>query len=89
MGRLEEAIQQKSFKDPFNKAVVNILYTNSYIVTRQNKLFKPYEISPEQYNVLRILRGKHPDPITVYVFENGERWNAELFFKHFVKVGEA
>lgn len=65
MTRLEEAIQQKSFKDPFNKAVVNILYTNSYIVTRQNKLFKPYELSPEQYNVLRILRGQHPDPITV------------------------
>jgi hypothetical protein len=31
----------------------------------------------------------NPEPITVYVFENGERWNTELFFKHFVKVGEA
>lgn len=65
MAKLEESIQQKAFKDPFNKAVVNILYTNSYIETRQNKLFKPHDISPEQYNVLRILRGKHPEPITV------------------------
>lgn len=65
MASIEEAIQQKTFKDPYSKAVINILYTNSYIVTRQSKLFKPYDISPEQYNVLRILRGRHPDPTTV------------------------
>jgi len=63
--RIEDAIKQKSFKDPYNKALVNLLYTNSYIVARQGKLFKPYGLSPEQYNVLRILRGKHPEPITV------------------------
>lgn len=63
--KLEDAIQQKAFKDPYNKAVVNILFTHSYLVTRQNRLFKPHEISPEQYNVLRILRGQHPKPTTV------------------------
>lgn len=63
--RLEEAIQQKEFKDPYNKAVVNILYTQSYIVTRQSTLFKPFGLSPEQYNVLRILRGQNGKPITV------------------------
>lgn len=63
--RIEEAIKQKKFKDPYNKALVNLLYTNSYIVAKQGKLFKPYGLSPEQYNVLRILRGKHPEPITV------------------------
>jgi hypothetical protein len=30
----------------------------------------------------------YPDPITVYVFENGERWAKDLFFKYFVKVSE-
>ncbi|WP_215226660.1 MarR family winged helix-turn-helix transcriptional regulator [Echinicola shivajiensis] len=63
--KLEDAIQQKTFKSPMNKAVVNLLYTQSYIVTQQVKLFKPYGISPEQYNVLRILRGHHPEPMTV------------------------
>ena len=63
--RLEEEIKQKTFKSGYNKAVVNILYTQSYIVTRQGKLFKPFGLSPEQYNVLRILRGHHPEPITV------------------------
>lgn len=65
MGTIEEAIQQKEFKDPFNKLVVNLLYTHSYLVTAQSKMFKPNDISPEQYNVLRILRGQNGNPTTV------------------------
>jgi len=63
--KIEEEIRQKPFKDVYNKAVVNLLYTHSYLVTRQSKIFKPFDLSPEQYNVLRILRGQHPTPITV------------------------
>lgn len=63
--KIEDAIQQKEFKDPYNKLVVNLLYTHSYLVTAQNSLFKPHEISPEQYNVLRILRGQNGVPTTV------------------------
>lgn len=63
--KIEDAIQQKEFRDPYNKLVVNLLYTHSYLVTAQNSLFKPHEISPEQYNVLRILRGQNGVPTTV------------------------
>lgn len=63
--KIEDAIQQKEFKDPYNKLVVNLLYTHSYLVTAQNSLFKPHEISSEQYNVLRILRGQNGVPTTV------------------------
>ncbi len=63
--RLEDAIQQKNFTDPFNKAVVNLLYTQSYIVSKQSCLFRPFGLSPEQYNVLRILKGQSGKPITV------------------------
>jgi DNA-binding MarR family transcriptional regulator len=45
--------------------VVNLLYTNSYIVNSQQALFKPHGISPEQYNVLRILRGQNGVATTV------------------------
>jgi DNA-binding MarR family transcriptional regulator len=65
MGKIEEAIQQKEFKNPYNKVVVNLLFTHSYLVTSQNILFKPHDLSPEQYNVLRILRGQNGIPITV------------------------
>ncbi len=63
--KIEDEIRQKPFKDAYSKAVVNLLYTHSYLVTEQSKIFKPHDLSPEQYNVLRILRGQHPEPITV------------------------
>lgn len=63
--RIEEAIRQKAFKDPYNKAIVNLLFTHSHIVSKQSSLFKPFGLSPEQYNVLRILRGQNGNPITV------------------------
>lgn len=65
MGSLEEAIKQKEFKDPYNKLVVNLLYTDSYLVSAQNSILKPFDLSPEQYNVLRILRGQNGVPTTV------------------------
>jgi DNA-binding MarR family transcriptional regulator len=58
MGKIEEAIQQPEFKDQFSKAVVNLLYTHSYLVTSQSELFKAHGLSPEQFNVMRILRGQ-------------------------------
>ena len=39
------------------KATLNILYTANWISSHQNAFFKPYGISPQQYNVLRILKG--------------------------------
>lgn len=63
--KIEEAIQQKKIDDPYSKAIINLLYTNSYIVSHQSRFFKSYGISAEQYNVLRILRGQHPEPISV------------------------
>lgn len=65
MGSLEEAIKQKEFSSPYNKLVVNLLYTHSYLVSAQNRVLKPFDLSPEQYNVLRILRGQNGVPITV------------------------
>lgn len=63
--KIEEEIKQSPFKDRYTKAVVNLLFTQSYLVSRQSKIFKPHELSPEQYNVLRILRGQFPKPTTV------------------------
>ncbi len=65
MGKIEDAIRQKEFKSSYNKLIVNLLYTHSYLVTAQNNLLKPHDISPEQYNVLRILRGQSGEPTTV------------------------
>jgi DNA-binding MarR family transcriptional regulator len=65
MGKIEEAIKQSEFKDSYNKVVVNLLYTHSYLVSFQTAVLKPLDLSPEQYNVLRILRGQQGKPATI------------------------
>ncbi|WP_337041276.1 MarR family winged helix-turn-helix transcriptional regulator [Emticicia sp. 17c] len=57
--------QQKPFKSPFQKLVVNILYTNNWMNNDHHNILKPYGLTAQQYNVLRILRGQYPNPITV------------------------
>ncbi len=63
--RIEDAIQQKKFNSEKEKALLNILYTGSWINTLQQRFFKTFDLSPQQYNVLRILRGQHPNPVSV------------------------
>ena len=62
---LEKEIKQKKFKNQYEKLTVNLMFTNSWLNSIQNKLFKPYGLSPQQYNVLRILRGQNPEPASV------------------------
>lgn len=62
---IEKAIQQKTFQSPYHKVVINIAYTHAYITGLMQKEFKPFNLSPEQYNVLRILRGVHPKGATI------------------------
>lgn len=62
---IEEDILQSKWRSEFSKAVVNLLYTSNWVNERQYKLFKPYDLTLPQYNVLRILRGQYPKPSTV------------------------
>jgi DNA-binding MarR family transcriptional regulator len=57
--------QQKPFKSSYQKLVVNIIYTSNWMNFEQQSLLKPFDLSSQQYNVLRILRGQYPNPITV------------------------
>lgn len=62
---IEQDIQQEVFKSSFTKAVVNIIYTSNWISNKQLEVLKPFDLTLQQYNVLRILRGQFPKPITV------------------------
>lgn len=62
MAKIEEEIKQKKFENEFQKLTVNLLFTASWISSRSHQLFKPYDISLQQYNILRILRGQYPNP---------------------------
>jgi DNA-binding MarR family transcriptional regulator len=60
---LEEDIKQEKFSNEFQKMAVNILFTGSWLHNINAARLKPHGITPEQYNVLRILRGSHPKPM--------------------------
>jgi DNA-binding MarR family transcriptional regulator len=57
---LEQDIQQGKFHNEHEKAAVNILFTSSWLHKINADRLKPHGITPEQFNVLRILRGSHP-----------------------------
>ncbi len=65
--KLEEAINQKKFSHEWHKATINILYTGNWLEAKIKKTLKQHNITVQQYNVLRILRGQHPDPISTSV----------------------
>ena len=55
---IEKEISQKSpFRSEFQKATINLIFTHNWLSTQLKKFLKPYEITLQQYNVLRILRG--------------------------------
>ena len=63
--RLEDEIKQKKFKDEYQKLLLNVIFTGNWLNSQSIKAFKPYDLSPQQYNVLRILKGQYPNAITV------------------------
>lgn len=63
--QLEKEIQQKSFKTPYQKLAVNLLYTTNWLSHHYDAFFKGKDLTTQQFNVLRILRGQHPSPCTL------------------------
>ena len=59
--KLEDEIQQKSFKSPKVKLAVNLLYTSNWLNDHYAQFFKDTDLTVQQFNVLRILRGQLPN----------------------------
>lgn len=55
---------QARFRNEHQKASVNLIYTYNWITERSKKLFAPEDITPQQFNILRILRGSYPRPLS-------------------------
>ncbi len=63
---IETDIKQTTpFRSPYQRVMVNLMYTSNWISTNQTQLLKPSGLTPQQYNVLRILRGQYPNPVKV------------------------
>jgi DNA-binding MarR family transcriptional regulator len=58
---IEKDIQQHVFRNEYQKAAVNIIFSAGWINEKVKAFFEPEDITSQQYNILRILRGsKHP-----------------------------
>ena len=62
--RIEQAINQRKFKDEHHKMVVNLLYTGNWLRDALGANLKTYGLLPQHYNALRIIRGRHPEPVS-------------------------
>lgn len=63
--RIGKEISQDKFKNEHQKMLINILFTSSWLSSKHATALKPFGISTQQYNILRILRGQYPKPVTV------------------------
>src|SRR5437870_3119753 len=63
--KLEEAIKSNKFTDEKHKATLNVLYTAYWLKNSFSTVLKGEDLTVEQYNVLRILKGMHPEQMCV------------------------
>jgi DNA-binding MarR family transcriptional regulator len=54
---IEKDIQQSKFRNEYQKTVVNLIYTYNWITEKTKQFFDKGDITSQQYNILRILRG--------------------------------
>ena len=90
--KIEEVIKSNVVLDDAKKVILNFTYTQNVIADKFNELLKPYDISREQYNVLRILRGQKGNPANMCIIQermlaknsNTTRLIDKLLIKDFV-----
>ena len=54
---IEKDISQRKFNTEFQKAMVNLIYTHNWMMERMKLFFEKADLTPQQFNILRILRG--------------------------------
>ena len=63
--QIGEEIQSNKFEDNYHKAVINITYTYGWLSNTFRCRFERHNLTQQQFNVLRILRGQYPKPATI------------------------
>ena len=61
---IEKDIQQASFRNVHQKAAINLIYTVGWLRDKMKQFFEQEDITAQQFNILRILRGSFPEPLS-------------------------
>ncbi len=70
MPTIEEHLITKPIKDPYTRALLNIMFTGVWLQQRVGQALKTFDITEPQYNVLRILRGQNGAAMNLYEIQN-------------------
>lgn len=62
--KIEEEIKTSGFDSVYSKAMINLFYTSNWFRDLHKSIFKKYQLLPQHYNVLRIVNGRYPDPVS-------------------------
>ena len=63
--QLQKETHTSRFESEYQQAIVNVLHTFNWCNDKLKQLVTPYEITTQQFNILRILRGQFPTPSTI------------------------
>jgi DNA-binding MarR family transcriptional regulator len=66
---IEKVVKSNINLDDSKKIILNIIYTQNVVADKFNEIIKPYDLSSEQYNVLRILRGQKGRPANMCIIQ--------------------
>ncbi len=66
---IEKDIQQQKFKSEYQKAMINLIYTFNWTTEKLKKIFEKEDLTPQQFNILRILRGSDKPLSTLEIRE--------------------
>lgn len=61
---IDKDIQQAKFRNAHQKAAINLIYTVGWMREKIKIIFETEDITPQQFNILRILRGSFPQPLS-------------------------
>ncbi len=61
---IEKDINQPKFRNEYQKASINLIYTFGWMAEKTKVILAAEDITPQQFNILRILRGSYPQPLS-------------------------
>lgn len=70
MARIDELLKMKTAKDPYARAIADIIYSGNWILNKISDILKPHDLTEPQYNVLRILRGQQGNSMNLYEIQD-------------------
>ena len=69
MPPISEELQQRSFENPQQRVLINLLYTSAFVKKASGTVLKPHGFTWQQFNLLRILRGQRGKPAAMRLLQ--------------------